>query len=576
MKKWKPFFNLVQTTPLSKKKLGIAFALSLLSTGGSLAIPLFLKNVVDDFSVETLTVGVVAGIIVLFVAQALASGYASFLLNEVGQTFVANLRIRLWRKMLALPISYYGEHRTGETLSRMTNDTGVTKNFVSDHLVSFITGIISAIGSIIILFVMDWKMTLVTFISIPLCVVVMTPVGRRMYAISRSMQDETAHFSTLLTQVLSEMRLVKSSNAEDIEYTNGEKGISILRKLGVQEGKMQAIMGPLVMFVVMLLLITIIGYGGLRVSQGDMSAGKLIAFILYLFQIVLPITQIVSFFNQLQKLTGATERIIETFETSEEDVHVGQEIATLQLPISFEHVSFTYENETEHALHDISFTLTPGKMTAIVGPSGGGKTTIFSIVERFYQPQGGNIHIGGEDITQYSLHSWRKKIGYVSQESPLLAGSLRENLTYGLSREVTDDELSLALSRANAAGFVAELSEGLDTDVGERGSKLSGGQRQRIAIARALLRNPDILMLDEATASLDSESERLIQEALESLMKERTTLVIAHRLSTVVEADQILFIEKGILTGMGTHEQLYQTHPLYKKFADHQLSMDQT
>ena len=575
MKKWKPFWGLVKETPFSKSKLTIAFVLSFISTAGALFIPLVMKNMVDNFSIEKLNAWVIAGIIFVFILQGLSSGYASYLLNVVGQNFVANLRDRLWKKILILPMSYFNKHRTGETLSRVTNDTGITKNFVSDHLAGFVTGVISAIGSFIILLIMDWKMTLVTFTVIPLCAIVMIPVGRRMYQISRQLQDETASFSTIITQVLSEMKLVKSSNSEKREYANGKSGIKMLEKLGVKEGIMQAIMGPMVMFVLMLILIAIIGYGGMRVSNGDMSAGKLVAFILYLFQIVMPITQIAAFFNQFQKLTGATERIIETLHTKEEDIYKGSSVSHLREDIHFKHVSFTYEQENDHALHHISFTLPAGKMTAIVGPSGGGKTTIFSMIERFYEPQDGDILLGTQTASQFSLHSWRSKIGYVSQESPLLAGSLRDNLTYGLDRDVSDDEIWSAIAQANANSFVSELQEGLETDVGERGSKLSGGQRQRIAIARAILRNPDVLMLDEATASLDSESEKAIQEALVHLMKDRTTLVIAHRLSTVVDADQLIFLEKGVVTGVGTHAELYESHPLYKKFADHQLSLDQ-
>jgi ATP-binding cassette subfamily B protein AbcA/BmrA len=572
MKKWKPFLNLIREVPFPKRKLVFGFLLGMLSSAGTIAVPYFMQNM-KDFSLQSMSSWMIVALVAAMIIQAVAGGVASYLLNLTGQTFVANLRHRLWQKMLALKIPYFSMHQTGETQSRLISDTAVTKNFVSDHLVGVVTGIITAVGSLGLLFYINWKMTLITLIAIPICAMVMTPIGRKMYVISKTMQDETASFSGQVTQTISEMKLVKLSNAERFEKNNGDTGIQKLLRLGIREGKMQAIMGPMMMLVIMLMLVIIIGYGGHLIATGALNTGGLLAYIVCLFQIIMPITQIATFFNQLQKASGATDRIIETLHASEEDVHVGETLGHMRENISFEHVSFRYDSEDHaHTLSDISFTLEPGKMTAIVGPSGGGKTTIFSVLERFYEPQEGSMQINGKNANTYSLYSWRSKIGYVSQESPLLAGTLRENLTYGLDREVSDEELISACEKANAQIFISQMPDGLGTEVGERGSKLSGGQRQRIAIARAILRNPDLLMLDEATASLDSESEKLVQEALSRIMQNRTTLVIAHRLSTVVDADQIIFLEKGVVTGIGTHAQLYATHPLYKKFADHQLT----
>lgn len=237
-----------------------------------------------------------------------------------------------------------------------------------------------------------------------------------------------------------------------------------------------------------------------------------------------------------------------------------------------DHLSFSYKNG-ENVFKDISFSVEPGKVTAIVGPSGSGKTTLFSLLERYYQPQQGLIRLGGKPITDFSLQSWRSQIGYVSQESPIVSGTIRDNICYGLKKQVDDADLYRVARMAYADQFISELPEGFNTEVGERGIKLSGGQRQRIAIARAFLRDPKILMLDEATSSLDSKSELVVQQALQNLMKGRTTLVIAHRLLTVIDADQILFFEKGKITGNSTHKELVQTHSLYREFATQQLRM---
>ncbi|WP_400162859.1 ABC transporter ATP-binding protein [Brevibacillus sp. TJ4] len=567
---WRPFVRLIRDTKPSKLKIGIALFMSVATTIVSLIIPLFTANLVDSFTMASITGGQLVLLAVAFLAQAVASGLSIYLLNHVGQGIVAALRDRLWKKLLVLPVTYYDNHRTGETISRMTNDTSVVKGLISDHLATFFTGIISIVGSIATLLYLDWQMTLTMLIAVPLSAAILVPLGRQMYRISKGLQAETASFTTVMNQVLSEVRLVKASNAETREYENGKNGINNLFRYGLKEGRVQAMIGPLVSFVIMLLLVVIMGYGGMRVSTGALTAGELVAFILYLVQIVMPLGQFTQFFTQLQKAMGATERIIETLEAEEEDHQSGRTLEKADLPIHVEHVVFAYENG-ETILDDVSFTIEPGKVTAIVGPSGSGKTTLFSLIERYYQPVSGTIRLGEDPISAFTLPSWRGQIGYVSQESPLIAGTIRENICYGLDRSVSEEELRHAARMAYADAFIDELPHGYETQVGERGVKLSGGQRQRIGIARALLRDPRLLMLDEATSSLDSKSEIIVQEALNNLMKGRTTLVIAHRLSTVVDADQIIFMDKGKITGKGTHEELFESHAMYREFATQQL-----
>ncbi|MED3760516.1 ABC transporter ATP-binding protein [Peribacillus frigoritolerans] len=568
-KGWRQFIRLVQQTKPSKLMIGIALALSLGTTGVALLVPLFTKNLINDFSVSSLNAERITLLVVAIIVQALASGFSIYLLNRIGQSVVAGIRDQLWKKLLVLPVSYFDDHPSGETVSRMTNDTTVVKGLISEHLSNFVTGIISIVGSMIVLFVLDWKMTLLMFTAIPLSVLILMPLGKKMHKISKGMQDETASFTAVLQQVLTEIRLVKASNAEALEYQNGQKGIQKLFQFGLKEAKIQALIAPLMSLVMMALLVLILGYGGMRVSSGALTAGALVAFIMYLFQIIMPMAQLASFFTQFQKATGATERIISILDSVEEE-DAKQPVQNMSQSISVDHLNYSYNNG-EQVLKDISFNVEAGKVTAIVGPSGSGKTTLFSLFERFYKPQEGSISIGGTSINDFTLLSWRSQIGYVSQESPIISGTIRDNICYGIDRDITDEELNQVAKMAYADQFISELPNGYDTEVGERGMKLSGGQRQRIAIARAFLRNPKILMLDEATSSLDSKSEKVVQQALNHLMKGRTTIVIAHRLSTVIGSDQIIFLEKGKITGSGTHKELYNKHSLYREFAEQQL-----
>ncbi|WP_121613083.1 ABC transporter ATP-binding protein [Mesobacillus foraminis] len=569
----KPFISLILSAKIPKAAFFAGLSASVLTTVAGLIVPLLTKNLVDGFSIKSLSAPLIAGIGAVFLIQAIISGFSLYLLSFVGQKIVAGLRERMWKKMIKLPVSYFDKQSSGESVSRIVNDTSVVRDLISNHFPQFITGMISIIGAIIILLIMDWRMTLLMMISVPISLVIMLPLGRRMAKISRGLQNETATFTGQIQQTLSEIRLTKASTAEQKEEAKGLTGIENLLGYGLKEARIFALIGPSMYLVVMVVIVMIIAYGGIRVAEGSMSTGSLIAFLLYLFQIIMPITSFANFFTQLQKAKGATERIIDILELSSEDGQDGLDLDIRNLPISFKNVSFSYHSG-ERVLDNVSIEAQPGQMIAFAGPSGGGKTTIFGLLERFYQPGSGEILIGPTPISQISLNSWRGQIGYVSQESAMMAGTIRENLCYGLesSSHISDQQLWKVAEMAYADQFIQSFPKGLDTEVGERGVRLSGGQRQRIAIARAFLRDPKILMMDEATASLDSQSESVVQQALSRLMEGRTTFVIAHRLATIVDADKIIFIEKGSVTGMGTHEELAKSHPLYREFAQQQLA----
>ncbi|MFP7299695.1 ABC transporter ATP-binding protein [Neobacillus niacini] len=569
----KPFISLILSANIPKLALGIGLTASLITTLAGLLVPVLTKNLVDGFSVSSLSVPLMIGIGAAFIFQAVISGVSIYLLSFVGQKIVARLREKMWVKLIRLPVSYFDKQSSGETVSRVISDTSIVRDLISNHFPQFITGIISIIGAITILLIMDWKMTLLMLISVPLTFIIMMPLGRKMAKISRGLQDETAAFTGHIQQTLSEIRLMKASTAEKHEEAKGLSGIDKLLGFGLKEARITALIAPIMYLVVMIVIVMIIGYGGMRVANGTMSTGSLVAFLLYLFQIIFPITSFAMFFTQLQKAKGATERIIDILNLPLEEGQKGMELDIGHKPIHVRNVSFSYSEE-EPVLKDVSFDAHPGEMIAFAGPSGGGKTTMFGLLERFYEPSSGQILVGEIPITELSAAAWRSQIGYVSQESAMMAGTIRENLCYGLPNDetITDERLWEVCEMAYASEFIKSFPEALDTEVGERGVKLSGGQRQRIAIARAFLRDPKILMMDEATASLDSQSEGIVQEALSRLMVGRTTFVIAHRLSTIVDAEKIVFIEKGKVTGIGTHQELIQSHDLYREFAEQQLT----
>lgn len=566
----KEFWSLMKGANPPKLIFFLAVFLGIVETGAGLVVPLFTRSLVDQLAQSALELSVILLLVLAFIAQTISSGFSYYLMTYIGEYIVASIRKRVWNHIIHLPIPYFDEHESGETMSRVSQDTTTVKTLITQHLITFSTGIISIIGAVTILLIIDWKMTLIMITSVPIAILVIMPLGQKMYKISKATQDEMATFTANLGRVLADIRLVKAYHAENTETEKGNKGIQHLFQYGLKEARILAVISPFMTFIMMLVLVVLIGYGGVRVASGALSAGSLVAIIIYMFQIVVPFSQMATFFTAFQKAMGATERIQGILSTEQEPTSLPSEVENAAEPIIFQDLSFAYK-ENEPVLKNVSFVAPPGKTTAFVGPSGSGKTTLFALLERFYQASAGEILLGYKNIQQFNLTSWRSQIGYVSQESPIMSGTIRDNITYGVNREVTEDEVIEAARLANALEFIERLPHGFETEVGERGIKLSGGQRQRIAIARALMKDPKILLLDEATSNLDSASEELVQKALQHLMKGRTTLVIAHRLSTVVDADQIIVLEQGEITGVGTHQELLQSHELYQKLAAQQL-----
>ncbi|HEC2152161.1 ABC transporter ATP-binding protein [Staphylococcus delphini] len=549
----------------------IIVAVTIASIGSltGLLVPLFTGQVVDKFTFESISPVFIIALVAVFLVNAVLSGFGYYLLNKIGEKIIYAIRSLLWGHIIHLKMPFFDKNESGQLMSRLTDDTKVINDFISQKLPGFFPSVITLIGSLIMLFVLDWQMTLLTFITIPIFILVMVPLGKIMQKISTNTQTEIANFSGLLGRVLTEMRLVKVANTEKLELDKAHSNLKKIYDLGLKQAKIAAVVQPISGIIMLITIGIILGFGGMRIASGAISAGTLVAMIFYVLNLSMPLINLSTLVTDYKKAVGASQRIYEILHEPLENIDVPNfqdEIPTGDL--KFDHVYFGYDDTP--VLKDVSFNVLRGEVTAFVGPSGSGKSTLFSLIERMYEIDQGGIYYNGTSIDALSLTDWRRKIGYVMQSNAMMNGTIRDNILYGVDREVSEEELIHYAKLANCHEFIMEFEQGYDTIVGERGLKLSGGQRQRIDIARSFVKNPDILLLDEATANLDSESERKIQEALDILMENRTTIVIAHRLSTIKKAGQIIFLDHGEVTGRGRHEELMQTHTMYQQFVETQ------
>ena len=567
MKQHNPLFFLFKRLSWPYGLIITAVIISSLGSLSGLLIPLFTGRLVDKFSTNNINWNIVVLFASIFIINALLSGLGIYLLSKIGEKMIYGIRSLLWEHMIKLKMPFFDKNESGQLMSRLTDDTKVINDFISQKLPQLLPAIITLIGSIIMLFIMDWQMTLLTFIAIPIFMGIMIPLGRRMQKISKHTQAEIANFSGLLGRVLTEMRLVKISNTEQKELNNAHYNLNEIYKLGLRQAKIVAIIQPISSVIMLLMIAIILGFGAIRIATGAITAGALIAMIFYVMQLSMPLMNLSTLVTDYKKAVGASQRIYEIMQEPVEPMEQLKPIANINIEngaLEFNNVEFKYDVKT--ILDHVSFRIDEGEFIAIMGPSGSGKSTIFNLIERMYDIERGDIKYGNQSIFVIPLSKWRTKIGYVMQSNSMMSGTIRDNILYGINRKVDDEELIEYAKLANCHDFIMQFDEGYDTLVGERGLKLSGGQRQRIDIARSFVKNPDILLLDEATANLDSESEQKIQEALEVLMKGRTTIVIAHRLSTIKKAGQIIFIDQGRVTGEGTHDELMKYHEKYHQF----------
>jgi len=568
--------RLLAYTKPYRVRLAIALASLLVAGALSLAFPQVVRLIIDAaFTTRDLARlnQFVLLLIAVFAGLAAFSFLRSYLLSYTGERIVADVRVQVYAHLTSLPISFFASRRVGELTSRLASDVSVVQTVTTGSVTELLRLSITLIGGVAIIAITNTRLTLIMMAIVPVVILSATFYGRYVRRLSTKVQDQLAEANSVLEESLSAIRIVQSFVREEYERERYGQKISESFKLAIRRSLAAGSFNAFIILVVYSGIAVVLWIGSRMVISGELSAGELIAFVLYTFVVAGAIGGMTELYGQFNQAIGATKRLFELLDTKPEikEPEPAQPLVKVSGNVELNDVNFTYPDERDlPILKGVSIKARSGEIIALVGPSGAGKSTLVALIPRFYDVSSGAILVDGLDVRTVRLKDLREAIGVVPQETTLFGGTVRENIAYG-KLDASDAEIEAAARAAHAHEFVTQFPEGYNTIVGERGVKLSGGQRQRIAIARALLKNPAILILDEATSSLDYESERLVQEALETLMQGRTTFVIAHRLSTVRRADRIIVLDHGTVVEEGTHKELLNEGGLYKQLYDIQF-----
>ena len=561
----KEFHNILKYAKPYIKSLIFAFLCLALTSLINLVLPLIVRNMINAVIVlknNEMLDSLAWDLIIIIGLQAAFAVTHNYIFGFVGHRMTTDFRIEFFSHIQSLSLRFFQERRVGEILSRMSNDISVIQNALVSIPVALLRQSITLLGALAIILYLNWKLTGLILLILPPLMIFARVFGRRLKVFSEKLQDQLAQAVVVLEEVMSSIKIVKSFTREPYERNRFQEKIETAFERAVDKLKISAFFGPFILGLTFLVSALLIWYGGYQVMQGATTPGELAAFFLYALIIAGPIGTFVRLYTQIQEARGAIQRVYEILDTEPivQNPENPVSLENITGSIQFENVSFGYQDTG--VIHDVSFDVLPGQTVALVGPSGAGKSTIIKLLLRFFDPNSGTIRLDGHDIRTLDRKSFLSQIGLVPQETLLFGGTVRENILYG-KLDATEAELEEAAQKANAHEFITNMEKGYDTIVGEKGTKLSGGERQRISIARAILKDPKILVLDEATSSLDNRSESLIQEALETLMAHRTTFIVAHRLSTIHKADQIIVLDKGCIVETGQHENLMNNEGLY-------------
>jgi ABC-type multidrug transport system fused ATPase/permease subunit len=554
--------------------LALVALLSLLASAATLSQPLLARSALDRVAAQADLRWPISLLVVAMIGTAALSGVRDFLLHRVGEGLVLTTRRRLAGHLLRLPIVEYDRRRTGDLLSRVGTDTTLLRVVVTSGLFTFGTGMVMVVGAAVAMVLIDAVLFGLTVAGLAtgLCLTVL--LARRLRGLSREAQERVGYMTSTVERALAAVRTIRANRAETREAEIvGDSAVAAYRA-GIRVGRWQAVVSPVSATAMQAVFLLVLGVGGGRIASGAISIGSLVAFVLFLFYLMLPLSQVIQAYTQVQSGLAALERIEQVLRlppehaTSVRERHRAVPRQHAEIAVEFRRVGFAYD--ADPVLRDVSFTVPTGTRTAVVGPSGAGKSTLLALVERFYDVTSGSILVGGVDLRRQSPVQLRGRLGYVEQEAPVLAGTIRQNLLLA-SPDATTDQLLAVLDRVNLRHLLYRSPDGLDAEVGERGVLLSGGERQRLAIARTLLADHPILLLDEPTSHLDARNEATLREVISSAAGGRTLIVVAHRLSTVVDADQIVVLDRGSVAAVGSHRELTERSDLYRELAAHQL-----
>ncbi|WP_345771966.1 ABC transporter ATP-binding protein [Geodermatophilus sabuli] len=556
-----------------------AGALSLVAAAGALAQPALVARVIEAVGAGRALLPAVLALVVVLVASSALGALQQYLLQRTAEGVVLSTRRTVADRLLRLPVAEYDRRRTGDLMSRVGSDTTLLRATVTSGVVDMVGSVVVGVGALIAMALVDIWLLLVTVGSVSVGLAVVVSVARGVRRLSRQAQEEVGAMSAAVERALSAVRTIRASGAtgREVEVVGASAGRAY--EAGVRVARLEALVSPAGSIAVQGAFLAVLGLGGYRVAAGSIPVADLVAFILYLFLLVMPLAQAIGAWTQLQTGLGALARIQEVLALAPEDdarPERGGAVVPVPAPpaageplLELDGVTFAYPDGTE-VLRDVSLTVPAGSRVALVGPSGAGKSTVLALVEGFYPLTGGAIRWAGTDVRDLPRAALRARLGYVEQEAPVLAGSLRDNLLLA-APEASDPELWAVLADVGLTDVVQRSPRGLDVPVGDDGVLLSGGERQRLAIARSLLSRPALLLLDEPTASLDARNEGLLRRTLAAASADRSLLVVAHRLSTVLDSDQIVVLDGGRVVARGTHDELVESSPLYRELAAAQL-----
>lgn len=567
--------------------------LGLLGAIATLAQPLFIGELIRAVSENTDIVGPILVVALFFGADALLSALYAYLIGRAGEAIVFDLRVTLVGRLLRSKLAAFHRRDLGDMFTRTVGDTSIASMVIAQSIADLVTSGFVVIGGIIVMAIIDWQLLVVTLICLGVASALSLFLARQVRIASLQNREDTSALGSGLQRVLGGLTTVKASRAEGRETESMAELAEVARTSGIKVTAISALLQPAMNVGTQLSLAAVIAWGMARVATGSLEPASLTAFVMYLFYLVSPLVMLFMSFGQIQQGRASIQRVEELAEIPQEEehetaAHLGEgtrgstvneradegvsDSDTGAPAIEFDGVDFSYQ-EGMPVLHDICLSVPERGLTAIVGPSGAGKSTLFQLIERFYQVDSGSVSVAGRDIAEVRLADLRSTVGYVEQDTPLLRGTIRENLVYARP-DASDEHIAEALTSADLDEFIRELPDGLDTVLGEKGLGLSGGQKQRLAIARTLLQEPKVVLLDEVTAHLDSDSEHALHKAIHAAAQNRAVLTIAHRFSTVLRADRIIVMEHGSIRAIGTHRELMDVDEVYTRLADFQLHTD--